>query len=174
MLNEVWKDIPHYEGLYQISNLGRVKALPRKRINHTGGEWIQPECIMATRLNADGYETVSLTTGEHIRKTEKIHRLVALAFLANPDNLPEVNHKNCVRHDNRVENLDWISRKDNCAYTSTCGHKSSKKIQCVETGEVFNTSTDAARVNGGDPGNIRTAARNPKRSVKGYHYFYIN
>ena len=59
-------------------------------------------------------------------------------------------------------------------YWSECGHKSNKKIKYIETGEVSNTSTEAANVNGGDSGNIRTAARNPKRSVKGFHYTYID
>lgn len=174
MLNEVWKDIPHYQGLYQVSNLGRVKALARKRINHSGGEWIQPECIMSISYTADGYEKVSLTDINHKRKTEKIHRLVALAFIPNPDGLPEINHKNCIRDDNRVENLEWITHAENNAYTSKCGNKSKKKIKCIETGEVFNTSTEAARVNGGDPGNIRRAARDSKYSVKGFHYIYID
>ena len=173
MLNEIWKDIPHYEGLYQVSNLGRVKALPRIRENHTHGVWIQPEQIMATRLNEDGYECVSLTQKNSKRKTERIHRLVALAFIPNPDNLPEVNHINCIRDDNRVENLEWISRKDNCAYTSKCGNKSNKHIKCIETNQIFKTSTEVSKVNGGDTGNIRKAARNQKYSVNGFHYIYI-
>lgn len=174
MLNEVWKDIPHYEGLYQVSNLGRVKALPRERINHSGGRWIQPERIMSIGINKDGYETTNLTAANGVRKTEKVHRLVALAFLDNPNNLPEVNHKNCIRDDNRVENLEWISRKDNNAYTSQCGNKSNKLIKCIETGQIFSTSTEASKVNGGDPGNIRRAARNEKYSVYGFHYIYID
>lgn len=173
MNEEIWMDIPHYKGLYQVSNLGRVKALPRERINHTGGMWIQPEQLLSVSIGNDGYLKVSLTTANHTRKTERVHRLVALAFIDNPNNLPEVNHINCVRSDNRAENLEWCSRKENCEYTSKCGHKSSKKIKCIETGEIFNTSTEASRVNGGDPGNIRTAARNQKRSVKGFHYIYV-
>lgn len=174
MINEVWKDCKGYEGLYQVSNVGRVKALPRERINHTGGRWIQPEMIMATRLNSDGYECVCLTNHNHIRKAERIHRLVAIAFLENPNKYPEVNHKNCIRHDNRVENLEWVSRKENCAYTSKMGHKSNKKIMCIETGQIFSTSTEASKVNGGDSGNIRKSARsNGKNSVFGFHYTYL-
>ena len=174
MLNEIWKDIKGYEGLYQVSNIGRVKALPRERINHTGGRWIQPEKIMATTLNKDGYECVSLTNINHKRKTERIHRLVAITFIDNPNGLPEVNHINCIRHDNRIENLEWVSREDNNTYTSKVGHKSNKKIKCIETGQIFNTSTEAKNINGGDSGNIRKSARsNGKRSVYGYHYIYI-
>ena len=145
MKNEIWMDIPHYEGLYQVSNFGRVKALERKRVNHTGGEWIQPECIMSISYTTDGYEKVSLTDANHNRKTERIHRLVALAFVPNPLNLPEVNHLNCVRDDNRPENLEWVTHAENNAYTSKYGHKSNKKIKCIETGEVFYNLSECCR-----------------------------
>lgn len=174
MLNEIWMDIPHYDGLYQVSNLGRVKALPRERVNHVGGRWIQPEHIMATRLNNDGYECVSLTLPSGKRKTEKIHRLVAITFIPNPEGKEEVNHINCIRHDNRVENLEWMTRKENIDYTVKCGHKSNKLIRCIETGQIFNTSTEASKVNGGNAGNIRKAAKDRKTSVYGYHYEYID
>ena len=174
MLKEVWRNIPHYEGLYQVSNLGRVKALAREKANHTCGRWIQSECIMSISYTGDGYEKVSLTDINHKRKTERIHRLVALAFIPNPNNLPEVNHINCIRDDNRVENLEWITHAENIAYTSKCGHKSKKKIYCIETQEVFNTSTEASKVNGGDAGNIRKSARSEgKLSVYGFHYKYV-
>ena len=173
MEKEVWRDVKGYEGLYQVSNKGRVKALPRERVNHTGGKWIQPMRIMSVSYTADGYEKVSLTDINHKRKSEKIHRLVALAFVPNPNHLPEVNHLNCIRDVNRPENLEWVTHKGNCAYTSQCGNKSKKKIKCIETGEIFNTSTEAAKVNGGDAGNIRKAARDQKYSVYGYHYIYV-
>lgn len=174
MEKEIWKDIPHYEGLYQVSNMGRVKALPRQRENHTGGKWIQPERIMAFTINDDGYQCISLTKANHIRKTEKVHRLVALAFIDNPEGKPEVNHINCIRSDNRVENLEWMTRAENNAYTSKCGHKSKKKIKCIETNEIFDTSTKASEKNGGDSGNIRKSAKsNGRYGVLGFHYMYI-
>lgn len=173
MLNEIWMDIPHYNGRYQVSNYGRVKAMPRERVNHTGGKWITPERILATRLNKDGYEVISLTTPEGKRKVERVHRLVAITYVPNPMQLPEVNHINCIRHDNRPENLEWCSHQENCAYTSVCGNKSNKLIRCIETGRIFSTSTEAAKVNGGDAGNIRKAARE-NRCVYGFHYEYID
>lgn len=172
--NEVWKDIPHYEGLYQVSNLGRVKALPRERVNHTGGKWIQPEQLMSISIDDDGYQKLSLTTINHKRKTERVHRLVALAFIDNPEGKPEVNHINCIRSDNRVENLEWVTHEENNQYVVKCGRKSKKKIKCIETEEVFNTSTEAAKTLGGDAGNIRRSARSQgKASVHGFHYIYI-
>lgn len=173
-MKEIWMDIPHYEGLYQVSNLGRVKSLARERINHTGGRWIQPEKIMILSLTPDGYYRVSLQTPFGTRKTERVHRLVALAFIENPEDKPEVNHINCIRNDNRVENLEWVTREENNRYASECGNKGWKQIRCLETGEVFNTSTDAAKTNGGDSGNIRKSAKSQgKYSVKGFHYTYL-
>ena len=172
--NEIWKDIPHYEGLYQVSNLGRVKKLSQERENWKGGKWITPEHIMLVRLNKDGYSHLSLTTKNGKRKDEKVHRLVAMAFIPNPDNLPEVNHKNCIRNDNRVENLEWVSRKQQMEHRSKSGNASNKKVKCIETGQIFNTSTEASKVNGGDSGNIRKSARSEgKYSVYGYHYTYV-
>lgn len=168
MLNEVWKDIPHYEGLYQISNFGRVKALARRRENHTHGVWIQPEQIMSVRLNKDGYECVCLTPKNGKRKTERVHRLVALAFIPNPDKKPEVNHINCIRDDNRVKNLEWVTRQENIAHTVKCGGRVKKYIKCIETNQIFKTSKEASNINGGDAGNIRKVARNRKGSVKGF------
>ena len=159
-MQEIWMDIPHYEGRYQVSNKGRIFSLLSNK-------------VLAVRQDEDGYMRVSLNTVEGKRKTERIHRLVALAFVPNPENKTEVNHINCIRNDNRAENLEWVTHAENNAYTSKCGNKSNKKIKCIETGEIFNTSTEAAKVNGGDSGNIRTAARNPKRSVNGFHYIYI-
>lgn len=158
---EIWKDIPHYEGRYLVSNYGRVFSLLSNR-------------ILSTRQNNDGYTVISLNTANQKRRTERVHRLVALAFIENPNNLPEVNHKNCIRNDNRVENLEWISRKDNNAYSAKVGNKGWHKILCLETGEIFNTSTEVSLKNGGDKGNIRKSARsNGKFSVYGYRYKYI-
>lgn len=158
---EIWKDIPHYEGRYLISNYGRVFSLLSNK-------------ILSMRQNDDGYIVISLQGKDHKRKTEKVHRLVALAFIPNPDNKPEVNHLNCIRNDNRIENLEWVTRAENCAYTSQCGNKGWHKLLCLETGEVFNTSTEAAAKNGGDKSNIRKSARsNGAHSVYGYRYKYI-
>lgn len=158
---EIWKDIPHYEGRYLISNYGRVFSLLSNK-------------ILAVRQNDDGYIVISLNTKDQKRKTERVHRLVALAFIENPENKPEVNHINCIRNDNRVDNLEWVSREENNAYTSKCGNKGWHKVLCIETGEIFNSATEAANKNGGDKGNIRKAARsNGKNSVYGYRYKYI-
>ena len=103
-MNEIWKDIVGYEGLYQISNLGRVKSLNYSR---TG-----KENILSPGLNSGGYYTVSLFKNGEIKKF-RVHRLVALAFIPNPENKPCVDHINGVRTDNCVKNLRWCTQKEN-------------------------------------------------------------
>lgn len=105
-MNEIYKDIKGYEGLYQVSNMGNVR-----RINGTKIYYKQPY------MSNHGYLCVALyKDGE--RKNYYIHRLVANVFLENPNNLPSVTHKNYIRTDNRLENLEYIDikglRKSQC------------------------------------------------------------
>lgn len=178
MVEEIWKDCKGYEGFYQVSNLGRVKSLERVRKNWTGGVWVQPEAILKPHKNHDGYLQLGLTTKHGTRKAERVHRLVAIAFIDNPDKLPEVNHKNGIRDDNRVENLEWVSHDDNIRYTHATNRYNKNNVLCITTGEIFQSSADAAKKNGGDAGDIRTACRYNtkecvKRHVHGYSYVYI-
>ena len=104
MKEEVWKPIKDYEGLYEISNLGRVKSLNYKR---TG-----KEKILKNTENSKGYLIVCLTKNEK-RKQFKIHRLVAEAFIPNPEDKPCIDHINTIKNDNRVENLRWVTNEEN-------------------------------------------------------------
>lgn len=107
--NEVWKDIENYEGLYQVSNLGRVRSLDRedaqgRRIKGT---------VLAGSLNGKGYRKISLCRDGDV-KNNLTHRLVAKAFLDNPNNLPEVNHED--KENNAVSNLEWCTSRYNIMY----------------------------------------------------------
>ncbi len=120
-IKEEWKDIEGYEGLYQISNYGRVKSLNYKR---TG-----KERILKPTKDSNGYFTVNLRING-TTKSFKTHRLVAKAFIPNPENKSEVDHINTIRDDNRVENLRWVTREENCNNEITRKHNSdSKKIK---------------------------------------------
>ena len=110
---EVWKDIPGYEGLYQASNLGRIKSLPKRK--GKGAGYIKGEEVLTASVEAYGYARVVLRK-EGIRKKYQVHRLVAEAFIPNPERKQQVNHKNCNKADNRVENLEWCNSSENMAH----------------------------------------------------------
>ena len=106
-MKEIWKDVAGYEGLYQVSNKGRVKSLDHVAPNnhfHKGQ-------LLKQRCDKNGYLIVGLSNGKH--KWFKVHRLVALAFIPNPQNYPTVNHKNEIKTCNEVWNLEWMTVKDN-------------------------------------------------------------
>lgn len=112
---ESWKDIEGYEGIYQISNLGRVKSL-------------RNDIILKNRIGSRGYCEVCL---QHNRKVtqSKVHRLVANAFIPNPNNYSLVNHKDEDKTNNRVDNLEWCNSKYNCNYGTRNERISKNKIR---------------------------------------------
>lgn len=111
-MKEIWKDIEGYEGIYQVSNLGNVKSNNK---------------ILKGREKENNYLQVSLYKDGN-KNTQYIHRLVAEAFIENPENKEFVNHKNFNKKDNSVNNLEWVTRKENFEHF----HKSEKYLQSQE------------------------------------------
>ena len=108
---EIWIEVKGYEGKYAISNFGRIKSLSRIKTNGNGS-FISQEHLINKQINRYGYEKCIIF--QHGKpKTFLIHRLVAIAFINNNDNLPEVNHKDLVRNNNYVDNLEWVSKREN-------------------------------------------------------------
>lgn len=103
---EIFKDVVGQEGRYQVSNLGRVKSLIKK-----GGKII----ILKPSLNKRGYYYIGLCRGVNGKRIT-IHRLVCLTFVPNPENKPQVNHKNHIKTDNRVSNLEWVTNRENVTH----------------------------------------------------------
>jgi len=138
---EVWKDVLDYEGKYMISNLGRVKSLKLRTIHR--------EIIMTNGIGTNGYSEIKLWGLDGKRKGHSIHRLIAKSFILNPLDLPCVNHINGIKTDNRVENLEWCTHKENTNHGFKNGliskRKSAmtkhdnlgKKIINKDTGEIY-------------------------------------
>lgn len=131
MTNEVWKDIEGYEGLYQVSNMGNVKSVGYGK-----------ERVLKFGKNNDGYLRVVLYK-EGKGKTHKVHRLVAQAFIPNPENKEQIDHLNTIRTDNRVENLRWVTPKENNNNPLTKEHRN------------VNRNVNIYKIKGGNNGRAR-------------------
>ena len=127
-MEEVWKDIQGYEGLYQVSSLGRVRSLDRYVPHKTFGRKFCKGRTMITHINNAGYVTVNLCKGNKCTSFD-VHRLVATAFLyAENPNAVQVNHKDENKHNNRIDNLEWCSR----SYNNTYGTKVARQKVQIE------------------------------------------
>lgn len=111
-MGETWKDIKGYEGLYQVSNFGRLKTLHYKGSNK--------EKILKYGKSSNGYLLATLYKEKH-KKVYKIHRLVAKAFISNPENKPQVNHIDGCKQNNNVLNLEWVTCKENIEHSFRTG-----------------------------------------------------
>lgn len=186
-MEENWKDVAGYEGLYQVSNLGRIKSLARKqhRIAKTrwGGtteyDWPIRERILKPQRcgygwkTGDGYEQVSLAG-----RLYSVHRLVAKAFIPNPENKPEVNHIDGNKLNNVVKNLEWTTQSENkihCAHTLK--HMPTMypatACRCIETGAVYPSLYDAQRGTGVERHKISKACH-AGTQAGGFHWEVIN
>ena len=106
-MQEEWKDIKGFEGCYQVSNFGQVKSLPQKRRWHQRKPY-----LLSANIVKNGYCLAHLYI-QYQRKAIPIHRLVALAFIPNPSNKPQVNHKDGNKQNNKVDNLEWVTKAEN-------------------------------------------------------------
>mgnify|MGYP003463631969 FL=1 len=167
-MDEEWRDIEGYEGLYQVSNLGRVKSFNYR--GHKG-------CIeiLTPRLDGKGYEMVALYKEGKVRNT-KVHRLVAQAFIPNPNNYPQVNHKDENKTNNDVKNLEWCTNKYNHNYgtrNERVGKSLSKKVICITTGEIFNSMREACRKYNIHTGSMTECCRGKQKTAGGYKWEYF-
>lgn len=117
---EIWKDVVGYEGYYQISNFGNVKSLSRIKLHKGYIPLLTKEKLMKININKYGYSYISLEKNKK-QKYCLIHRLVGIAFIDNNKNKTDINHKNGVKHDNRLENLEWLTRKENTIHSAKTG-----------------------------------------------------
>ena len=154
-MNESWKDIEGYE-LYKVSNYGRVKSLKFGK-----------EKILKPRKNTKGYFQVQLWK-DGKEKNYFVHRLVAITFIPNTENKPEVNHKDENKENNCVWNLEWCDRQYNIEYSF------GKKILCVETNTVYPSAMEAQRQTGIYNSNIIACCKGRYKTTGGYKWKYAD
>lgn len=111
-MQEFWVDVLGYEGLYQVSSFGRVKSLERFPVGKDFVKRRVNQLILKPTLFNNGYFAVSLRRDDKTTKFS-VHRLVALSFIPNPENKPQVNHKNGIKSDNGIDNLEWATSSEN-------------------------------------------------------------
>ena len=125
-MKEIWIDIKGFEGYYKVSNYGRVKSCSRLRKSKYGSLCHVEERILSQRSDKDGYKEVALSMDGKLYYF-RVHRLVASAFIPNPKNLPYINHKDEIKYNNVVDNLEWCDNSYNVRYSI---YKISFKVKC--------------------------------------------
>jgi hypothetical protein len=176
-MQEIWKDIEEYKGLYQVSNLGRIRSITRKVKNGHGYRLIQGK-ILTDRIDKGGYKMIDLRNGK-IKKTHKVHRLVAEAFIPNPENKPEVNHKKeFEKWNNRVDNLEWMTSKENMNY-GTAIERTKKKLSKIVYQYNRNNnlikkwdSANECRKSGFSSRHVSECCKGIAKTHKGYKWSY--
>lgn len=187
-INEVWKDIKGYEGIYQVSSMGKVRSINRiityfNPIQNTYKRTFVGKVLRAGLCKKTGYLKVNL-----LNKTKSVHRLVAEAFIPNPEYKKDVNHKNGKKTDNCVENLEWATRSENIQHSFKVLHrkagglgmfgknnKISKIVQQIKDGKIiaeFYGCNEAQRKTGIKARSISAVCCGHRKRTGGYFWKY--
>lgn len=180
--NEKWVKIGGYEECYAVSNLQRVKAFARTWVSGIAGVIIRskPE-VLLTQFNSRGYKRVVLTKNGK-PKGMLVHRLIAKAFIPNPENKPEINHINGIPSDNRIENLEWVTPSENQIHAYKIGlstpgkrenHSQARKVKCDTLDLSFNCIRDAGDALGIDYTTIWHICRGDRLETRGLNFRYL-
>ena len=174
---EIWKDIPGYEGLYQVSNLGNIKNINRCFNDKKGRKYIVKEIICKPSIDTSGYRQIVLTKNKN-RKSHKVHRLVAMAFIPNPNSLPQINHKDENKQNNNVDNLEWCTQEYNCQYGTRpyrCAVHFNHKVKQYFNGKEINEYSslkEASKKTNIKYQGISKCCRNKQKTAGGYEWKY--
>ena len=160
---EIWKPVPDYEELYEVSNLGRVRSL------------FKGDRILKQGIGSTGYKIVTLCR-KGTQKTVNVHRLVASCFIPNPHNFPCINHKDENRLNNAVSNLEWCSYYYNNVYgdrLTKSALKQSLPVRCIETNVIYSSAYAAQRITGIRQSGICQCCHHKRKSAGGFHWEFI-
>ena len=173
---ETWIDVKGYEGYYQISTMGRVKSLERTVIGKDGRRYSIEGQMMKNQKDKKGYEVVVFRKNGSV-KSQKVHRLVASAFIKNIKNKPQVNHIDEVKTNNNVNNLEWVTAKENTHHGTKIARTSKPVVQIEEKTQkvikTFPSVSSASKELGFSAGNIAQCARGERPRMYGYIWKYV-
>ena len=174
--NEIWKDTKGYEGLYQVSNMGRVKSLERTVTRKNGRKQIIRERILKPTTATNGYLRVKLCNGSGKGKGFFVHRLVCEAFHENPKNKPCVNHIDENKVNNTASNLEWCTYSENNKHGTRTARTCKSVGQYTPNGElvkIWQSTHEVERQLGFANGKISEAARGKLKTAYGYVWKYV-
>jgi hypothetical protein len=178
-MKEIWKDVIGFEGSYQVSNMGNIKSLEREIKHFRGGLMTLKERILNPCANSKGY-SIAILSKENKRHVKSMHRLVASAFIHNHENKITVNHKNGIKNDNRLINLEWATVSENVkhAYDSKLKYPYQKKIsQFTLDGQYiksFDSIIQVQRELGINGSHISSVCKGKRKTTGGYIWKYNN
>lgn len=164
-----WRDIGETDGRYSVSSMGDVRRNPIEQMQSDGVPHVYREHILKKQLNNWGYYCVNYSiNGRMVRRC--VHRLVAEAFIPNLDNKPQVNHIDGVKTNNRVDNLEWVTQSENNLHAFNVLNKKVKRVECIDTGEVFRSVKSAAETLGVRPSTLSDHLHGNSKTCRGKRY----
>lgn len=172
-MDEVWKEISDYSGLYEVSNLGRIKSADRTSWNGSG-YFLRKGRILKQNTSTDNYCYVGLHK-DQILKQMLVHRIVATTFIENPLNKNTINHKDGNKCNNSIDNLEWMTSKENSIHAVETGLINSQKavIQFSLSGEILNefiSIKEASTITGITKGEISAVCNGNRKSTHGFKW----
>jgi len=186
LYSEIWADVEDYIGRYQVSNMGRVRALPRVIVGKRGCPCLICGGIKPQQINHAGYMNVTLSIAKRNKCHFLVHRLVGIAFIPNPDNKRSINHKNGVKTDNYVENLEWATHSENMLHAYENGlqncddnkkkaisAKNSKAVLCLQNGKIYSNQMAAGADLGMTSAGVSMSIKY-KKPVSGYQFEFVS
>ena len=171
----MFKAIRGYEGIYEVDELGEIRSVDRVIECKDGSVRKRKGRELKPWTRKDGYATVNLTKNG-VCKSMRVHRLVAEAFLPNPENLPQIHHKNHVRNDNRAKNLAWVTKSEqrDDHWTKSQSKAQGTRLRVVGHGidKTFNSAGEAGRELGISPRYVSQVVNGKRKKAKGYEIFF--